>query len=101
MNIYTIGKPNDCQALLNVYGVQSGGVAIMADKMETRLIHIGGLRTPAANILKQDALSIGADLAVPSGVITCEVDTVDALLIATPKQIKLLAKKELAQPFGL
>jgi dihydropteroate synthase len=87
--------------LLNVYGVQSGGVAIMADKMETRLIHIGGLRTPAANILKQDALSIGADLAVPSGVITCEVDTVDALLIATPKQIKLLAKKELAQPFGL
>jgi dihydropteroate synthase len=101
MNIYVVDKPNDCRALLSARGVRSGGVRIMADKMETLLIHIGSLRTPAANILKQDALSIGADLAVPSGVITCEVDTVDALLIATPKQIKQLAKKELAQPFGL
>jgi dihydropteroate synthase len=101
MNIYTIGKPTDFQTLLNAYGVQRGGMAIMANKMETVLVHIGGLRTPAANILKQDALSIGADLAVPGGVITCEVDVVDALLIATPKQIAILAKKELAQPFGL
>ncbi len=101
MHIYSLAQPTDFQTLLQSYGVQNGGVAIMADKMETHLIHIGGLCTPAANILKQDALSIGADLAVPSGVITCEVDTADALLIATPKQIKRLTKKELAQPFGL
>ena len=73
----------------------------MADKAETLLIHIGGLKTPAANILKQDALSIGADLAVPGGVITCEKPEYDCLLIATPKQLKILAKKERAQPFGL
>jgi len=101
MTLYPIGKPSDPKALMRRYGVQSGGVAIMADKAETLLIHIGALKTPAANILKQDALSIGADLAVPGGVITCEKPAYDCLLIATPKQIKILAKKELAQPFGL
>ena len=101
MTLYQIANPVDPKALLSSYGVRSGGVAIMADKMERLTIHIGNLRTPAANILKQDALSIGADLAVPSGVITCETERVDALLIATRKQVKILAKKELAQPFGL
>lgn len=101
MTLYRIGTPTDLRALLRTYRVQSGGIAIMADKAEILLIHIGGLKTPAANILKQDALSIGADLAVPSGVITCEKPEYDCLLIATPKQLKTLAKKERAQPFGL
>lgn len=101
MTLYRIGTPADPRALLQAYGVESGGVAIMADKAETLLIHIGGLKTPAANILKQDALSIGADLAVPGGVITCERPAYDCLLIATPKQLKLLARKERTQPFGL
>ncbi len=101
MTLYRLGTPTDVRALLKSYGVQSGGIAIMADKAETLLIHIGGLKTPAANILKQDALSIGADLAVPGGVITCEKPEYDCLLIATPKQLKVLAQKERAQPFGL
>jgi len=101
MTLYEIARPADPKALLSAYGVQSGGIAIMAQKMEQLFVHIHDLRTPAANILKQDALSIGADLAVPGGVITCEVDRVDALLIATRKQIAILAEKERAQPFGL
>ena len=55
----------------------------------------------AANILKQDALSIGADLAVPRGTVIAKTPYVDCLLIATSKQLQLLSKKELAQPFGL
>ncbi|MEA3456853.1 MAG: dihydropteroate synthase, partial [Campylobacterota bacterium] len=54
-----------------------------------------------ANILKQDALSIGADLAVPGGVITCEKSHYDCILIGTKKHIEILSRKELAQPFGL
>jgi len=52
-------------------------------------------------ILKQDALSIGADLAVPRGTVTASEKHVDTLLIATKKQLQLLSRKELAQPFGL
>ncbi|MCK4441061.1 MAG: dihydropteroate synthase, partial [Sulfurovaceae bacterium] len=62
---------------------------------------IKDLKTPAVNILKQDALSIGAELAVPSGVILCEQKEYDCLLIGTKKHIDILSQKELAQPFGL
>jgi dihydropteroate synthase len=101
MKLYQISMPREPENLLKRLGVQSPGVSIMADKMEQVLVQINDLRTPAANILKQDALSIGADLAVPGGVITCDKDHCDCLLIANRKQIKILAGKELAQPFGL
>ncbi len=86
---------------LKSLGVESGGIAIMSSKMELFYFYLKDLRAPAANILKQDALSIGADLAVPSGVITCENEHCDCLLIGTKKHIEILSRKELAQPFGL
>jgi len=76
-------------------------VGIMAKKMELMYFFIKDLKTPAANILKQDALSIGADLAVPGGVILCEKPLYDCILIGTRKHMEILSRKELAQPFGL
>jgi len=92
---------SDKKAVLKALDVESGGVGIMAKKMELLYFFIKDLKTPAANILKQDALSIGAELAVPSGVILCEMPTYDCILIGTRKHMEVLAKKELAQPFGL
>ena len=40
-----------------------------------------------ANILKQDALSIGADLAVPKGTVTAAKSHVDAVLVITSYSI--------------
>lgn len=101
MNIYQLGHITDKKAVLKSLGAESGGVSIMAKKMELLYFFIKDLKTPAANILKQDALSIGADLAVPSGVILCEKPTYDCILIGTRKHMEVLSKKELAQPFGL
>ena len=101
MQLYRVGEVPEREKLLERLGVRDGGVKIMARKMRTLWIYIRHLRTPAANILKQDALSVGADLAVPGGVITCEKERVDALLIATEAQLRTLARKERAQPFGL
>jgi len=101
MRIYRLGEIHNPKEFLKQLGVESGGVAIMSKKMELFTFCLKGLRTPAANILKQDALSIGADLAVPGGVITCEKSHYDCLLIGTKKQIETLSRKELAQPFGL
>ncbi len=89
------------KAALKALDVESGGVSIMAKKMELLYFFIKDLKTPAANILKQDALSIGAELAVPGGVILCEKPTYDCILIGTRKHMEVLSKKELAQPFGL
>lgn len=101
MNIYQLGHITDTKAALKALDVESGGVGIMAKKMELLYFFIKDLQTPAANILKQDALSIGAELAVPGGVILCEQPTYDCILIGTRKHMELLSKKELAQPFGL
>ncbi|RRS32923.1 MAG: dihydropteroate synthase [Epsilonproteobacteria bacterium (ex Lamellibrachia satsuma)] len=101
MYIYKLGNIADKKAALKALGVESGGVGIMAKKMELLYFFIKDLKTPAANILKQDALSIGAELAVPGGVILCEKPTYDCILIGTRKHMELLSRKELAQPFGL
>jgi dihydropteroate synthase len=101
MHIYKLGNITDKKAALKILGVERGGVSIMAKKMELFYFFIKDLKTPAANILKQDALSIGADLAVPGGVILCEKPTYDCILIGTKKHMEILSKKELAQPFGL
>ena len=82
-------------------GVDGGGIGILADKGTSHVIKISGLHVGAANILKQDALSVGADLAVPRGTVTASVPRVDALLIATERQLAALIQKEKAQPFGL
>jgi len=101
MNIHQIPTPKNRTKFLKTLKVHGGGIPIMAKKMELLTFYIKDLKTPAVNILKQDALSIGAELATPSGVIICEQEQYDCLLIGTRKHIEILSKKELAQPFGL
>ncbi len=101
MKLYKIDASKNQKELLKQLNVDSGGIAIISDKMNIMTFLIRDLRTPAANILKQDALSIGAEVATPRGTITCETQFCDVLLIVTPAQLKKIIKKELAQPFGL
>jgi len=101
MTLYKLSSITDKSAFLKSLGVHGGGIKIISSKMQTHLFKINNLPTPALNILKQDALSIGAELAVPSGVIVCEKSHYDCVLIGTSKHIEILSKKELAQPFGL
>jgi len=101
VKIYKLGDIKDKKQFLKDLTVQGGGISIISKKMELLYFFIKDLKTPAVNILKQDALSIGAELAVPSGVILCERKEYDCLLIGTKKHIEILSRKELAQPFGL
>ncbi|MEA1916497.1 MAG: dihydropteroate synthase [Campylobacterota bacterium] len=101
MKIEHISNEIDTKKYLHQIGVDSGGVSVLSAKMKLEFFHIKDLHVGAANILKQDALSIGADLAVPKGTILAEHPRVNAILIATRRQLQKLAKKELAQPFGL
>ncbi len=101
MIIEKLSNKTDIKELLKHLDVDSGGIRILHDKSEVHIIHIKGLAVGGANILKQDALSVGADLAVPRGTVVAKTPKVDCLLIATTKHLKALAKKELAQPFGL
>ena len=101
MRVTKLSNAIDAKKVLRELGVDGGGVSILASKVSHHVIYISDLRVGGANILKQDALSIGADLAVPRGTVLATTPKVDAILIATQKQLEILARKELAQPFGL
>ena len=92
---------NDAKKVFKELGCDVGGINILSKKTKLNTIYIKNMHVGAANILKQDALSIGADLAVPNGVIVARDKYVDAILIGTSKHFEILSKKELAQPFGL
>ncbi|WP_457748498.1 dihydropteroate synthase [Sulfurimonas sp.] len=101
MQVEKLSNAVDIKGRLKKLGVDAGGIAILAAKAKVHIIYIHDLHVGAANILKQDALSIGADLAVPRGTVIAAKPRVDCILIANTKQLKTLAKKELAQPFAL
>ncbi len=101
MQLYKMSDDINLEKCFNDLRVTQEGAKILRKKAKHYLICIKDLRSPAANILKQDALSIGADLAVPKNSVTCQDPLVDAVLIANENQINQLAKKEKIQPFGL
>ncbi|MFK5938131.1 MAG: dihydropteroate synthase [Sulfurimonas sp.] len=101
MKVQKLSNSIDIKAYLKNLGVDGGGVSILASKAKHHIIYIQDMHVGAANILKQDALSIGADLAVPRGTVIARTPIVDCILIATHRELKILSTKELAQPFGL
>ncbi len=100
MQTYKISL-SDTKKFYESLGCDTGGISILSKKSKLHTLYIKNMHVGAANILKQDALSIGADLAVPSGVIIAKDKFVDAVLIGTTKHFETLSRKELAQPFGL
>jgi len=101
MIVKKIANDTDSYGLLKKIGSTVEGSKIMQEKMKIELFFIKGIKSPAANILKQDALSIGAEFAVEKDTIMCKDEVVDGVLIVNQKQLKKLIKKEQAQPFGL
>lgn len=77
------------------------GVAKMVDKARFFAVRAEGIKSPGANILKQEMLSIGGEVAVARGVVVCSIPTTDVVMAGTYKQLKRLATKLKPQPFGL
>jgi len=82
-------------------GVDPYGIEAMRPKMSYLKVLLEGIECKVANILKQEMLSIGGDVAVSRGSVGCSVEKTDALILGTEKQIRALAGKIAFQPFGL
>ncbi len=82
-------------------GVDPAGIDRMLPKLELLPILIPRIKPAAANILKQELLSLGGDAAVARGTVACSLEATDALLIASRKQLHVLCGKLAQQPFGL
>ncbi len=97
-------KPADKAELereLRTLSVDESCIDIFLDKFDSFLLKITDLKTPAANILKQTALSNGADVAVHRDVITGKVERSDALFMGTKRQLRRTSLAMSGQPFGL
>lgn len=81
--------------------VDAYGIKIMVPKATTCIVRINSLSNIAANILKQEMLSLGADVAVARGALTGRVKKTDCLMMANLAQFQRLNKKLQRQPFGL
>lgn len=101
MRFVCVDTISDAIAELKRIGVDDYSLNVMAPKAIGRTIKVENLTSPAANILKQEMLSLGGDAAVARDVITGGAKTSDVLLIGTLKQLKDLARKITRQPFGL
>jgi len=101
MEVYKISKEINFVELMQKMNVDKSGIKIMNKKTKLHFFYIKNLPVGGVNILKQDALSIGAELITPQGAIVCNEKNYDVVLIATTKQLEILSKKELAQPFKL
>ncbi len=77
------------------------GVERMAAKMVGRCIKLTAVPCRAANVLKQEMLSVGGDAAVARGSVACSIAETDVILIGTLKQLRQLCTRLPAQPFGL
>lgn len=101
MKIFKLNSDINILKVMQKLGVDKIGIEIMKKKASQFIFYIKDISCGAANILKQDALSVGAELAVPIGVPNCKNKIFDALLFCNQKQMEILSKKELTQPFKL
>ena len=91
----------DIRSLMGELGVDPYGIGIMAPKALTFSVRINALSPILANILKQEMLSLGGDVALARDVLTGKVPVSDCLLIGSLSQFHRLEEKLKKQPFGL
>ena len=101
MEIYKLNNQIDIIKIMKKLKVDSAGISIMKKKANLNFFYLKHIYCGASNILKQDALSIGAELIVPKGSVDCSIQYHDAILICNDKQLEILSNKEKIQPFKL
>ncbi len=82
-------------------GVDAGGMNIMRRKAFLRAVKVSDIPSFCANILKQEMLSFGGDVALSRGSIRGTDVHTDCLLLGTLAQYASLTTKLKKQPFGL
>lgn len=91
----------DIQQELNDIGFDKTYISKAKDKFEYKNFKIYNLTIAQANILKQTAISVGADCGTNRETITGKIDSTDCILGGSISQIKKISQKLQYQPFGL
>ena len=99
--ILFLPSPESTIPLMRSMDVDPAGIRLMTGKSVIQPIYLESVKSQAANILKQEMLSLGGEAAIPWDVSTFKARQSPVLLFGTPKQYIRLVQKLKAQPFGL
>lgn len=91
----------DIEHELEKIGFDSSYIKKAADKYRYKTIKIFDLSIAQANILKQTALTVGADCAVNKEILTAKKLTTDTILGGSYSQLIKIAEKLKQQPFAM
>jgi len=101
MHILQINRPQDIKLIMQDIRVDPYGIKIMLPKAITHLLRMNSVSNITANILKQEMLSLGGDVAVGRDALTGKTRKTDCLLMGNLSQFNRLSGKLNKQPFGL
>lgn len=101
MRIFRFSSSEQVKKIMREIGVDYCGAKIMLPKSCAILIRLNAINNIAANILKQEMLSLGADAAIARDALTGKIKKTDILLIGQLAQFTDLVNKLKNQPFGL
>ncbi|MBI3991424.1 MAG: dihydropteroate synthase [Candidatus Omnitrophica bacterium] len=101
MRILHPGNHKELRKMMQDIKVDPYGMEIMLPKATACLVRINSLSNIAANILKQEMLSFGGDVAVARGALTGKARKTDCLIMGNLAQFNRLTEKLNRQPFGL
>ncbi len=93
--------PAEFAKTMEELGVSPAGIQYMQAKGNFYTFLVKKLSLPAANILKQEMLSIGGEIALHQRTIIGDIPATDGLLMGTKKQILELCAKLRLQQFSL
>ncbi len=94
-------KNENPQEELSQIGYDSSYVFNAVKKLDFKLVKVYDLSPAQANILKQTAISVGADCMTHREVITGKIEKSNAIIAATVSELKKIARKLVCQPFSL
>ena len=77
------------------------GLGILRQKSDVLALRIPGLPAPAGNILKQQMLSLGGDVALARGAVACRCPETGAVIVGTRRQVLALVSRLKGQPYRL
>lgn len=90
--IIAVNKERTAEAIREI-GAHPVSIPIFANKAAIEPLKLLQVRTPAANVIKQEMLGVGGDAVTPVGCIVNKDKYVDVLLLGTRKHYRLLAAK--------
>jgi len=101
IRVLALKNSDSIRKAFHAMDVDEVGIEIMLQKAQHYLIQIDALTIPAANILKQELLSLGGDAALHRGACNFSIRETPCIMMGTHQHFERLSKKLAAQPFGL